>query len=379
MIISKKIIIFYIILSALFYPFFIFSQNAKLNIYFFYKKNCIHCAAEKKFLEKMEIKYPEINIYKYPVEDIDNLKILSDLAKKHKAEKYIGPVPLTFIGNDFFVGFDNEQKIGAEMEESIKRQISEISSSYGQKEQEIKIPIIGRIDLKKYSLPAISVMLGFLDGFNVCSLGALVLIIALLLAFRSRIKIIIVGGVFLLTSAIIYGILIFLWHSLFRVISPYLKIMEFLIGALAIVGSFYFLRQFVKFQKSGVNCDIKSSLGIASKLTSKVQDSLRSPRNIWLIAFSVLLFAGAITIIEFPCSAVIPVVYSGVLSQSNLAFPTVILYLSIYVLFYLLDEILVFFIAIFTMRLWITSPKFIKWITLLESLILFLLGAYYLI
>ena len=41
------------------------------------------------------------------------------------------------------------------------------------------IPLIGEIDLAKYSLPAQAVVLGFFDGFNVYSLGALVLILGL--------------------------------------------------------------------------------------------------------------------------------------------------------------------------------------------------------
>lgn len=373
--------IFKLFLLYLFFflPLSTFAQAPKLDIYFFYSKSCQNCLAEEKFLLKIEDNYPSVKINRYLIDDREGLKILDSLAKKHNAQKYVGLVPLTFIGDDFFIGFDNEQKMGRAMEESIKNQISKIPSFPDPDDKEIKIPILGNIDLKKYSLPALSVMLGFLDGFNVCSLGALVFILALVLALRSRPKIIIFGGSFILTSALIYGLLIFLWHRFFMIISPYLKIMELLIGVFAMVGSFYFLRQFFKFQKSGVNCAIKSSEGVASKLTERVQSALKSPRNIFFLVFSILLFAAAITIIEFPCSAVIPVIYSGILSQSNLALSAVILYLSIYVLFYLFDEILVFCIAVFTMRLWIASPKFIKWITLTESLILFLLGSYYLI
>ncbi len=365
-----------------FLPASVFAQAPKLDIYFFYSKSCPRCLAEEKFLLKIEDNYPDVKINRYLVSDPQGIEILNSLAEKYDAQRYVGLVPLTFIGDDFFVGFDSEDKMGEEMKESIKNQLSKTLSLTDQSDQndkKIKSSIFGNIDLKKYSLPVLSVALGFLDGFNVCSLGALVLILALVLAFRSRAKIIIFGGVFLLTSALIYGILIFLWHRFFTILSSYLRVMELLIGIFAIAGSFYFLRQFFKFKKSGVNCDLKSNEGVASRLTARVQDFLKSPRNILLLVFSVIAFAGAITIIEFPCSAVIPVIYSGILSQFNIAPLTAILYLSIYVLFYLFDEILVFVIAISTMRLWIASPKFIKWITLAESLILFLLGSYYLI
>jgi len=47
-------------------------------------------------------------------------------------------------------------------------------------------------------------------------------------------------------------------------------------------------------------------------------------------------------------------------------------------LFYMFDEIIIFLIAFFTMTVKLTSAKFVTWITLIESIVLFLLGFYYL-
>jgi len=108
-------------------------------------------------------------------------------------------------------------------------------------------------------LPILAVILGFFDGLNVCSLGALVLILGMVLALKSRKKILILGGIFILTTGIIYGILMILWHQLFLVLSPYLRKMEILIGALAILGGIHFLKEFLKFRKKGPVCGFGGS------------------------------------------------------------------------------------------------------------------------
>jgi len=96
------------------------------------------------------------------------------------------------------------------------------------------------------------------------------------------------------------------------------------------------------------------------------------------IFISILLFALVITVVEFPCSAAVPVVFAGILSKAQLSDWLYLVYIILYVLFYMFDELLVFLIAFFTMKLWLASPKFITWITLLESIIMFSLGIYYL-
>ena len=96
------------------------------------------------------------------------------------------------------------------------------------------------------------------------------------------------------------------------------------------------------------------------------------------ILVSIFLFAVVITVVEFPCSAAVPVAFAGMLTKANLSGFSYITYIALYVFFYMFDELLVFFIAFFTMKLWLASPKFITWITLIESIIMFSLGAYYL-
>jgi hypothetical protein len=204
----------------------------------------------------------------------------------------------------------------------------------------------------------------------------LVLILGLVLGFRRKGKILILGGIFILTTAIVYGILIFLWYQLFSALSLYIRKMEIVIGILALVGGGYFLKEFLKFKKRGPVCEFG---GFSQKLSQKLQKVFFERKvGILTLIGAMFLFAAIITIIEFPCSAVLPVIFAGILSEAQLSIFFSLLYIAIFLLFYMADEIIVFLIAVLTMKLWIASPKFVTFLNLLVSAMLFFLGAYYL-
>jgi len=376
----KKIVflIFFIFISAsILKPVLAQEKTYKLEVNFFYSETCPHCKAESAFLDKIESKYPDVKFNRHPISQADCRKELIDLCTKYNLEQYIGLVPLTFVGEEFFLGFDNEAGIGKQIEDSIKRQLSSLTPN-GTSENKTHLPILGEIDLTKYSLPAQAVILGFFDGFNVCSLGALVLILGLVLILKSRPKIILFGGLYILVTAVVYGVLIFLWYQLFYYLGPLIPIMNVFVGILGIGGAIYFLRQFLKSRKADLTCDSQGNR-IINKHSLKIQEAFKQSGRIWGLIIGVLIFASVITIVEFPCSAVIPVLFAGIMAHAKLSLFAYIFYLIVYLFFYMLDEIIVFLIAVFTMNIKIASGKTMKWLNLIEAIVLFGLGIYYLV
>ena len=370
--------IFFIFLGILiFIPASGQETSNKLEINFFYSQTCPHCLAEQKFLDSIEKKYSEIKINRYLFSGSENRKKLIDLLVKHNAENYAGLIPITFVGEELIVGYDNDDGIGKRIEDSVKRQLAQVNPEPENKDK-VKLPIIGEIDLTRYSLPAQAIVLGFFDGFNVCSLGALVLILGLVLILRSRMKILIFGGAYILTTGIVYGILIVLWYQLFYYLAPALRVLQLFIAFLGIAGGIYFLKQYIKYRKYGPACDMKQS-SIVTKFSSRIQNTFKESGGIWAIIISIFVFAFVITIVEFPCSAIIPVLFAGVLVQAKISTLSYVFYIALYILFYMLDEIIVFLIAVFTMNIKIASSKAMTWLVLIESIILFALGIYYLV
>ena len=372
--IFKKITLGIFLSLFLFAPFInpVMAESNKQEINFFGSPTCPHCIKEKQFFKDLKNEHPEIQINEYTFSE--NTELINKLYKEYEVTKnQQGLVPATFIGDRYFIGFN----------ENIQKQIedylfSERASQNNELNDDEKIKAIWgqEINIKNFSLPALSIVLGIVDGFNVCSLGALVIILGLVMVLGSRKRILLLGGTFLLITGLTYGLLIFLWHQLFTLITPYVKSMELLIGALSIIGGIYLFKEFIKSYKQGPNCSSSNLLG---KLSPKIEKIFANKKNLAILLSVVALFSLVITVVEFPCSAFLPVLFSGILAEANLSFGQTFSYMAIYIIFYLLDEVIIFLIAFFTMKIKIVSPRFIIFFNLLAALIFLFLGSYYII
>jgi len=350
-----------------------------VTLHFFWTSGCPYCEQQRIFLEELGRKYPDLKIYQYDLHQAASVDILEKLIEKHPgSEKSFGAAPLTFIGDDFFVGFS--QKIGDRIENSIKKYYKKTEEEIEDIEEEKEVfylPVLGEIDPQKWSLGVLATVIGTIDGFNVCSLGALIIILILVFALHSRKLTFIFGGLFILAVVLVYGLLVFLWHQLFSVFLPYMSLMKIIIGLAAFFGAIYFLKQFFKFRKQGPVCKIGESK-IITAASQKLESFFKEKKSLWILLAGVILFATLVTIIEFPCSAVFPVVFTGILAQAKLPVFTFLFYIFIYLFFYMLDEVVVFLVAAFTRKIWITSWHFMIWMSLVGSLVLFFLAYYYL-
>lgn len=370
----KKIILICLIFFATSLPAFA-QTTEKAELYFFGNPTCPHCAAERSFLDDLQGRCSQIQITEYVFSE--NIDLVKDFYQSYNVpDKEQGFVPVTFIGNKYFTGFNEE--IGKSIETQILEMTGQSSSkeecSIEQEKQTVQIPFLGKTDIGNFSLPVLAIILGILDGFNVCSLGALILILGMTLTLGSKKKILIFGGVYIVTAAAIYGLLMFIWHQLFVFIAPYVQKMEILIGILALAGAIYLFREFIKGRKKGAVCRFG---GISEKFSRKIQDIFEKRTSILLLGGAVLLFAAIITLVEFPCSAVFPALFTSILAEAGTPLYLSLLYIAIFLFFYMLDEIVIFLIAAFTMKISIISPKSTVFLNLLASILLFFLAFYY--
>ncbi len=364
----KRLTVFIFLACLLFLPVnnIIQAKQPIKDIYILTTPTCPHCNTAKNWLADFKQENElDLTIVDYNL--ATNLQAANNFYHQYNVPNNSqGIVPAIFVGDKYFIGFSDQ--IGQTIADYIlDRQVETNGLT--------EIPFLGSIDLLEYSLPALAVILGIVDGFNVCSLGALVIILGLVMVLRSRKKIFLIGGAFLITTALVYGLLIFLWHQFFTILSPYIRSLELLIGILALAGGIYLLWEFYKACKSGPVC---ASNNLISRLTPKIERIFKHKTN-WLVLMgAVALFAVAVTIIEFPCSAFLPVLFTSILVEAGIPLSTSIFYISLYMLFYLLNELIIFIIAILTLRVKIVSPRFIIIFNLLAALIFLFLGVYYL-
>lgn len=374
----KKITFLLIAILFFIIPVFGFAQENLEDpetIYFFESKICGTCAQEKEFL-KNEIKedYPNIEIESYIIENDKEKEKFENLLTDKGFENYTLITPMTIIGDNLFVDFYKEDK------DLIRKAVKgeNVQSEINQLRGEIDVPFIGRVEVEGWSLPVLAFVIGSLDGLNVCSIGALILILMIVLAFDSRKKIAFYGGLFIVTATIIYGALVFAWTALFEALTSFIGPLNIVIGIASLFGGVYFFYQFLQFLKYGPTCQSSSSK-LANKATKKLKKSFNEKTEVIVLAGSVIFFAAIMTLVELPCSFGLPVVYGSILAESSLSWFGYSLYILLYLFFYMLIELIIFAGAVITKEVWIAESNIITWVYLAGTIVLFFLSYYYLI
>ncbi len=346
------------------------SEKEEVTLYFFEDRYCGVCRSQKVFMEEVIDNYPHIVIKTYPITD---RKKLNEIGKMYGVEEPEMMAPTTFIGENYFQFMQFTENEAQKLIRAMEGETIDDDCCL------LRIPILNiRVDIREWSLPLMTVVLGSLDGFNVCSLGALILILSIVLAFKSRRKIFFYGGLFILVSVTVYGFLVFAWRGLHELFAQYTNILGLVIGIAAIAGGTYFFKEFWRFFRYGPTCK-SSENKIAQKATEKLQNAFQNGKKGGLaLAGSIVLFAVIITFVELPCSIGFPIIFTGILADAGIPITTSILYILLYLFFYMLIEVIIFIGAVLTREIWMLNSSAVTWITLFASLIMFYLGYYYL-
>lgn len=318
----------------------------KVTILFFWGEGCPHCAAAKPFLERLAEKYPEIEIKSYEVLNNEkNLRFLEETAKARGA--VVKGVPVIFVGNRVFEGFD--ENVAKEMEEAVRRTLyPEGGDSGGMKGRRgkaddihVTVPLFGKADARSLSLPVFTIVIAGIDSFNPCAFFVLFTLLSLLVHAHSRKRMLLIGGVFVLASGLIYFLFMAAWLNLFFLVG-HLAAVTCMAGVAAAVISLINLKDFFFFRK-GVSLTIPESS--KPKLFERMRGLLHTDSFPAVLAGSIVL-AVAANGYELLCTAGFPMVYTRVLTLNALPTAGYYAYLAIYNIIYMvpLAAVVVFFV-----------------------------------
>ena len=333
-----------------------------INIYFFRGEGCPHCAAEEKFFEtELKKKYDNVKIYDY---EVWNNKENSEILKKVKSSFRVrnNNVPFTVIGTKYFTGYSD----------LTKDKIYKVIDKYQDKKSNnniYKLPIVGKVNVKTFSLPLISIILGFIDGFNPCAMWVLLFLINILLGTKDKKKMFILGNAFLLTSGLVYflsmlGISFVLNVTTIEQIRDAIAIIAVIIGILNI-------RTFIQ-TRNDDGCHV-----VKDKKRRVLFQKIRNyttKKSLILGVLGMILLAASVNLVELACSLGFPAIYSEILAINNVSSINRVLYLLLYDLFYMLDDIIIFYIAMFTLNIKAISNKYSKYSNLIGGIIIILIG-----
>lgn len=355
-----KIIMLSIIMLMIVSPTKIMANNEEIEIDFFYGVTCPHCTAEKVFLDDLQIRYPNVKINAYEVfENKDNLDLLKAKAKELDIE--VNGVPFVVIGDQYFIGY-SEGYTDQKIEEALLGIVNEGSMI-------LDLPFLGRTDVKSLSLPVLTVISGVIDGFNPCAMWVLLFLISLLISVKDRKRLWVLGITFIAASAIMYYFFMAAWLN----ITMYLQATIWLRLAVALValggGSF---NLFKAIKQKGDGCEVVNDER-RDVIFTKIR-KFTSENSYWLAVLGMIGLAITINMIELLCSAGLPVIYTQILTMNELPSISYYLYLGGYVLFFMLDDMIVFGMAVLTMKLTGISTRFARVTHVIGAILMIVIG-----
>ena len=338
-------------------------EEGKINLYLFYGRECPHCEEERIWLDKIIKEYDnKINVYYFEVWHNDENVIIMNKAKE-KLEITSNNIPLTIISDKYYVGFSDT--VASRIEENIKESL-EIDNNSNM----IKLPLLGNVNMKEVSLPLVTIILGLINGFNPCSMWVLLFLINMLFGIKSKKKSWIIGFSFLFVSFIIY-FLSLLGINILVDVTAY-KWMKIIIGLIILVVGILNIRKYIKMRKEEVGCEV-----VSDKKRKKIIDRIKKvieSKTLLLAIIGVSILAASINVIGLACSLGFPLVFNELLTINEINGISKIIYLLLFTLFYLLDDIIIFILSMITLESKAISNKYTKLTTIISAIIMIIIG-----
>ncbi|MFZ2087799.1 MAG: hypothetical protein WAU47_04420, partial [Desulfobaccales bacterium] len=332
-----------------------------IKLYLFSAKGCQHCLEAKKFLMKLEGKYPHLQVVEMELtESRANQEVFKQVAARLQAD--LPGVPCMVIGSAHFVGWQGEHSTGAALEKLIREwskgpppldlvaplrlpETLQLGQEPPQIPETLNFPIIGAVETRHFSLGLLTVIIGALDGFNPCAMWALVFLISLLLGMENRTRMWVLGSLFIGGSGLVYFFFMTAWLNILLFLGLVVWIRVAIGGIALVVAGINFREYFLN--KAGA-CNLlggERRQGLMARIKGAIEH-----QSFLLAALGIFLLGVAVNLVELFCSAGLPVVYTQILTMSRLPLWQYYVYLALYIFVFMLDDLIVFVVSMLTLQ-----------------------------
>ncbi|HDT11576.1 MAG TPA: hypothetical protein ENN58_02435 [bacterium] len=224
-------------------------------------------------------------------------------------------------------------------------------------------------------LPIFTLMVALVDGFNPCNMFVLTFLMALIVsASHSRLRIYIVGYSFVLVVYIIYFLFMSAWLNIFKYIG-FIDPLRITIAVIALIAGLINCKELLFFKKGLSLTTGEKGRSFLDKKTRKIKGVIKNGSIPVLIVSSITLGFFA-SLIELPCTAGFPIVYTTVLSGLEISESSFTHYfwIALYNLFYIIPLAVIIFVFGYTFRGKAISEAAVRRIKFIGGFIMIILG-----
>lgn len=378
--------------------FFIFASPSlaadKVFVEMLGRQDCAHCDAEKAFLSDLSGERSDFEVRIYDIGGVAGRDLFDRVTESESLSK---STPITLVGTTIVQGFDSAETTGRRIESLIDENVGkgnygfeallaaggsdavekmaggtcddgDVCATPGGDPFFVSVPFVGAVDVAQYSLPALASVLGFVDGFNPCAMWVLVTFLLVLVQLGDRRKVWVVAGLFVIAEAVMYYLILNVWFGawdfvgLDRIVTP-------IVGLIAVGGGLFFLYEWLY---SGGTC-VVVDVGKRAKISGQIRKLATEPFT-WITAGGVIALALSVNVIEFACSIGIPQAFTKIIEINQLGFWHTQGLMALYILFYMIDDLIVFGLALWGAGKLAQTGMYVKWCNLFGGLLMVTLG-----
>jgi len=369
------------------------TQPADIEV--FVREGCPHCAKAENFLATLKLQRPQLRIVIRDVrKDPAALERLQRIADNQAGVSV--RVPAFAVGGQLIIGFSDEASTGqlildsldnyrlknleagkapanCEAEDRLSCRVEAPTPALQQ--ETFEFSFMGRrVSLEQLGLPLFTLAMGLLDGFNPCSMWVLILMISLLAPLNNRPRMLVIVSTFVAVEGVAYFVFMAAWLNLFLLIGLS-RISEIIIAVLALVAGAINLKDFWHF-----GWGITLSIPAAAKpgIYARMRDILEA-KNLAAALFGVFVLAILVQIVELMCTSGLPALFTRILTLQQLSSLSYYGYLALYDFAYMLDDVIVLSIGVFTLSQRRLQEREGRWLKLISGLVMVGLGVYLLL
>jgi hypothetical protein len=307
-----------------------------VRLYYFYSPTCPHCQEAKPFIADLEARYPWLQVERFVVKDNRaNARFYFDTAQSLGVEAL--SVPGIVFCRQVMIGYESAATTGRELEDALRacheRRLTNPdgpepaagaaggasggtaagASSVGKVGTTVNVPFVGPVNAQAFSLPVLTLVLAGMDAFNPCAFFVLLFLLSLLVHAKSRLRMAIVGGTFVLISGVVYFVFMAAWLNVF-LIAGELRVITFIAGLVAVTVAAVNIKDYFWF-KSGPSLSIPDAAkpGLFKRMREVVASGSMGPMLV-----STVLLAIVANSYELLCTAGFPMVYTRALTLADL-------------------------------------------------------------
>ncbi|MDQ5911519.1 MAG: hypothetical protein QG599_3617 [Pseudomonadota bacterium] len=348
--------------------------NVRVHLYFFWSETCPHCLEAHPFIEAIPNQRPWVIVHLLEVSrQPDNAQRFIALAES--LGQTANAVPTLIACGVMETGWDHAGSTGAALLQRLDacrtQALSGMPSASAPSPESTKvhIPLLGEVASDGLSLPAFTVILAGLDAFNPCAFFVLLFLLSLLAHQKSRFRMALIGGIFVLTSGLMYFAFMAAWLNVFQLLGA-LAWMTLAAGLLAIGAGLINIKDFFVFGR-GISLSIPESRKPDIYRRARL---ILNAEHLPAMLGATILLAIAANFYELLCTAGFPMVYTRLLTLSELSPGARYAYLAFYNLIYVLPLALIVFVFVRTLGARKLSEREGRLLKLLSGVMMLELG-----